>query len=117
MIAKPRIYVHSPLDRRLSPEQQELKKFLLGGVRGANFEPQEFNVSGLAAGMNWTFGSAVQLMDQCQGALIIALPKYEMGPDLLMPSEFAHFEGALAISKNLPTLVVTVQGAPSAGIV
>lgn len=116
MMPKPRVYVHSPLDRHLSPSRIAMKQFLLDEVIAAGFEPQEFNVSGLPAGINWTFETSAHLMDRCQGAIIIALPKYDLGANLLLPSEFAHFEGALALSKGVPTLVVTEQGAPSAGI-
>src|SRR5262249_53680474 len=56
-------------------------------------------------------------MDSCQGAVILALPKYEFGDDLLMPSEYAHYEGALALAKDLPTLILTEEGVHNAGIV
>jgi hypothetical protein len=85
-------------------------------IADAGFEPQEFNVSGLPSGLNWTFESATEVMLRCQGAVIIALPKYEFGPDLLMPSEYAHFEGALALSLRLPILIVAEEGTRSAGI-
>lgn len=114
MISKPRIYVHAP--DCLSPMHLAIKERVLREVNAAGFDPQEFNVSGLPAGINWTFDNAAAIMDRCQGAVIIALPKYDFGPDMRMPSEYAHFEGALALSMKLPTLIVTELGTPSAGI-
>lgn len=116
MLPKPRIFIHCPLDHHLSAYQLALKESVLNQVRGAGFEPQEFNVSGLVAGENWTFDAASRLMDRCQGAVILALPKYELPNGVRLPSEFAHVEGTLAISKSLPTLIITEQGVPNSGI-
>lgn len=116
MIPKPRIYVHAPSDQNLTPFRLQIKERILKELTAAGFDPQEFNVSGLLSGLNWTFDNAAKVMSQCQGAVIIALPKYEFGSDILLPSEYAHFEGALALSNKLPTIIVTEEGTRNAGI-
>ena len=113
---KPRVYVHAPLDQNLSPLRLAVKARILREIADAGFDLQEFNVSGLPSGLNWTFESAAEVMSRCQGAVIIALPKYEFGTNMLMPSEYAHFEGALALSLKLPILIVAEEGTRSAGI-
>lgn len=117
MSPKPRVYIHAPLPQNLSPRRQEIRAKVLDAVTAAGFDPQEFGVSGLPSRLAWSFDNAARVMDRCQGAVIIALPKYEFGTDLLMPSEYSHYEGALALSKGVPTLIITEQGAPNAGIV
>ncbi|MBI1926927.1 nucleotide-binding protein [Candidatus Poribacteria bacterium] len=117
MIPKARVYVHAPLPRNLSPRRQEVRTKVLDAITAAGFDPQEFGVSGLPARLAWTFDEAACVMDRCQGSVIIALPKYEFGTDMLMPSEYSHYEGALALSKGVPTLIITEEGAPNAGIV
>src|SRR5262249_42521660 len=115
-IPKPRVYVHAPLPRYLSRLRLDRRKEILKRVTAAGFDLQEFGVSGLPSRDAWTFDAAAQVMDGCQGAVILAFPKYEMG-NMLMPSEYSHYEGALALSKGLPTLTVTEENARNAGIV
>jgi hypothetical protein len=117
MSYRPRIYIHSPLARSLSEERREVRTRMLSLLTTAGFEPQEFGVSGTPMGSAWSFAEAAQLMDTCQGAVIMALPRYEFAGDMLMPSEFAHYEGALALAKSLPTLVLTEERVHNAGIV
>jgi len=54
------------------------------------------------------------VMDRCDGALILALIRSEFdlqdGNRLSMPSEYNHYEGALAIANDLPMLVVAEEG-------
>jgi Predicted nucleotide-binding protein containing TIR-like domain len=110
MSYRPRVYVHAPLVGNLSERRRKLRTKTLAMPATAGFDPQEFGVSGSPLRSAWTFDQAARLMDSCQGAVILALPKYEFGNDLLMPSEYAHYEGALALAKDLPTLILTEQG-------
>ena len=117
MSYRPLVYVHAPLAHNLSEQRRKIRAKVLALLTAAGFDPQEFGVSGAPLRSAWTFGQAAQLMDSCQGAVILALPKYEFDNDLLLPSEYAHYEGALALAKNLPTLILTEQGVRNAGIV
>jgi hypothetical protein len=129
MIPKPRVYVSCPLDQHLMQEHREVKAKILTALSDAGFEPHEFVVSGLpvAEDINWSFKSANQLMQRCQGALILAftrhdfrIERFEMGQmredRIRMPSEYAHFEGALATSNELPTFIVADESVRNAGI-
>jgi hypothetical protein len=110
MIPKPRVYIHAPWPHNLSTRRAEIRTKVLNAITAAGFEPQKFKVSGLSVRLQWTFDEAARVMDRCQGAFILALPKYDFGPDLLLPSEFSHYECALALSKGTPTLIVTEEG-------
>jgi hypothetical protein len=50
-------------------------------------------VSGIPAGWAWSFDKSAEVMDRCQGAVILALVKYQLGDDHLLPSEYAHYRG------------------------
>jgi hypothetical protein len=55
-------------------------------------------------------------MLQCDGALILALMRWTGLDGTRLPSEYSHFEGALALSCNLPTLVIAEEGMQMRGI-
>ncbi len=114
---RPRIYVHAPY--KPAPLQAQMKLMILDQIRAIGFDPQEFQVSGLPKGDAWSFDRAIEIMRQCDGALILALMRREESDGantIPVPSEYSHFEGALALSSNLPTLVITEDGMPMRGI-
>src|SRR5262245_32746631 len=115
MIPKPRVYVHSPA--KLNLRRHKVRSKVIDAIIAAGFDPQEVGGPRSKALLSWTFNEAARVMDRCQGAVIIALPQYEFGPDMLMPSEYSHYEGALALSTGPPTLIITEEGVLNAGIV
>jgi len=110
---RPRIYIHAPY--KPAPLQGQMKSMILDHIRAIGFDPQEFHVSGIPKGDTWNFDRAIDVMRQCDGALILALmrsPEADGTDGPPFPSEHSHFEGALALLSNLPTLVVTEEGMP-----
>ena len=121
MIHNPRIYISSPMDKSLDSNQVAIKHAILQILENAGLEPQEFLVSGDPFSMSWGFEAADQVMSRCQGALILAFVRWRLpvSPDemILVPSEYNHYEGALAISHKVPILVITEEGVTNRGIV
>jgi hypothetical protein len=133
-----RIYISAPTDSNLSPEQLELKRSIIEAIRKEGFEPQEFFKSGIPKAMAWSFEKAELVMSRCHGAAILAFARwlaYErnprspwrtepaplsseeaMAPSFYIPSEYNHFEGALAFTRRIPRLVVTDDRVRTAGI-
>jgi hypothetical protein len=114
---RPRIYIHAPYKPEAS--RAATKRIILERIRALGFDPQEFHVSGIARGDAWTFDRAIEVMQQCDGALILALMRWTESDgtkQLPVPSEYSHFEGALALSCKLPTLVVAEEGMQLRGI-
>lgn len=113
----PRIYIHAPY--KPEPERAEVKHGILEKIRGLGFDPQEFHVSGIPKGDSWSFDRAIEVMRQCDGALILALMRW-MSSDgatrIPIPSDYSHFEGALALSCKLPSLVIAEEGMQMRGI-
>jgi predicted nucleotide-binding protein len=96
-----------------------VKDAIIDVLRSEGLDPQEFHVSGLPRGDSWTFERAIQVMRQCDGALILALARFldkDGIVDVPIPSEYSHFEGALALARPLPTLVVGEEGMHKRGI-
>lgn len=117
LIYRPRIFIHAPYQP--ASNQALVKQRILDVIRELKFEPQEFHISGLAKGDPWSAERALQVMRQCDGALILALMRWrgsagnESEP---IPSEYSHFEGALAFACALPILVFAEDGMSERGI-
>ena len=114
---RPNIYIHAPYQPE--PAQAVVKQAILDKIRSIGFDPQEFHVSGKPKGDPWTFDRALEVMRQCDGALILALMRRiesDGATSTPAPSEYSHFEGALALSCNLPSLVIAEQGMLMRGI-
>jgi hypothetical protein len=121
MIPKRRIYVSAPLDEHLNQDQSSIKRAIYAELEKEEFEPQEFLYRGLPAGISWSFQESRTVMGRCDGALILAFVRVEFelqdGSRWAMPSEYNHYEGALAIANDLPMFVVSEEGVPNRGIV
>jgi predicted nucleotide-binding protein len=114
---RPTIYIHAP--SQPEPAQAQVKGGILNKIESMGFAPQEFHVSGMPKGDAWSFQRAIEVMRQCDGALILALMRRtEQGGAIGIPapSEYSHFEGALALSSGLPSLVIAEQGMEMRGI-
>jgi hypothetical protein len=120
-----RIYISAPADSNLNQEQLELKKSVIKAIEREGFEPQEFFGSGIpkTMGMAWSFEKAEQVMRRCQGAAFLAFARWLAAPAKgpmddysYLPSEYNHFEGALAFTRRLPRLVITDKRVRTAGI-
>lgn len=117
-----RIYISAP--SHLSEEQLAIKKSIMDAIRKERFEPQEFFASGIPKTMPWSFENAERVMARCQGVAILAFARWSAVPvneefsagSHYLPSEYNHFEGALAFARRLPRLVITDKRVRTAGI-
>ena len=98
-----------PADEWLSDSQNALKWAVVDRVRSLGFVPEIFtNPRGdisLAAGKSWSAPDADDIFRRCVGAVLIGLPRWDFG-GIKLPSEFCYYEGALARTLGLPTLVL-----------
>lgn len=110
---KRRIYVSMPGDQWLSPQQNGLKWGVVRQIEKLGYAPEIFfnpkAKRGLASGKAFTAADAEAVARRCVGAAVIGLPRWTfLTPegDVKLASEFCHYEGALARSLGLPTLIV-----------
>ncbi len=117
---KGRVYVSAPADEFLDERRRRLKAAILQQVKQIGFEPQQFLVSGIPAGISWNFATADEIMRRCHGAIIFAFPRWTgvmNEKPMAMPTEYNHYEGALANAYRLPVLAIAEGGIADRGIV
>jgi hypothetical protein len=115
MVPQPRVFISVPTDQNLDARQRSLKHAILHAVEDEGLEPQEFLVSGLPLRMAYNFANAREVMDRCQGAVVLAFARWRTG-NAAVPTVWNHYEGALALALQKETLVVTEEIVNSDGI-
>jgi hypothetical protein len=108
-----RIYISMPADEWLSLSQNDLKWGIVDAIERLGFTTEIFTdprgQPSLAAGKAWSAEAADRVARRCVGAAIIGSPRWvfetKEGRQKL-PTEFCHYEGALAFTLGLPMLVV-----------
>jgi hypothetical protein len=120
---KRRLFISVPMDKHLDERQLKVVHAVLQLISDAGFEPQRFLYSGLPASMGWNFQTVEEVMRRCVGAVIFALPRRTLGEEgdsrnglILLPTEWNHYEGAVANTLGLPTLIVAERGIADTGI-
>jgi hypothetical protein len=121
MNLNPRIFISAPIDASLTSAQLSFKTAVIKKVKQAGFDPQEFNVSGLPIRDGWTFQNVENIMERCQGAIILAFERYSYVMKLnnqmiVMPTEYNHYEGALALTLDKETLIIKEDAVSPRGI-
>ena len=109
-----RIYVSLPADPWLPPNVNELKWGIVEEIEKLGYTPEIFTnprgKPGLASAKAWNPRLADEIARRCVGAAILGMPRWRFqdveGKTALLPTEFNHYEGALAHTLGLPTLVL-----------
>src|SRR5262249_49676533 len=108
------IYVSLPADPWLSRNINSLKWGIVEEIDKLGYTPEIFtNPKGtrtLASARAWHPRDADEIARRCVGAAILGMPRWTFqdkdGGPVLLPTEFNHYEGALARTLGLPTLVL-----------
>jgi hypothetical protein len=103
-----------PADRWLPKNLNELKWGIVEEIEKLGYMPEIFTnpkgKPGLASGRAWSARDADEIARACVGAALIGMPRWIFkdndGKDVRLPTEFCHYEGAIARTFGLPTLVV-----------
>jgi len=109
-----RIYVSLPADPWLPQNLNELKWGIVEEVEKLGYTPEIFTnpkgKPGLASPKAWNPRDADEIARRCVGAAVLGMPRWNFqdvqGQPALLPTEFNHYEGALARTLGLPTLVL-----------
>ena len=112
-----RIYVSLPADHWLSKEMNDLKWAIVDEIENLGFTPEVFTnpkgKPGLASSRAWGARDADEVARRCVGTAIIGMARWNFhdddGRQARLPTEFNHYEGALARTLGLPTLVLVQQ--------
>ena len=103
-------------DRRRVVQDQVVEK-----IKKLGFQTEMFFLQGTAASMAWSLQNALDIMKRCMGVAVIAFPRWKVAgengdPQLLLASEYAQIEGAMAATLKLPLLIVAERGIVDRGI-
>jgi hypothetical protein len=119
MAFKRRIFFTSPTDEFLTPDGRDIKDRILQRIHAGGYEPQLFFREGLPKNMSWSFSNVREVMQRCCGAVILGLPRWTFqdgSETVLMPSEFTHYEGAVAHAFQIPVLTIAPQEIPDRAV-
>jgi hypothetical protein len=90
---------------------------MVAQIDGLGYEAQVFGGPtggrGLAAGTSWSLAEVDRVMRRCSGAVLIGLPKWRVSieqREILLPTEYCHYEGAVAYTCGLPILATVENG-------
>ena len=109
-----RIYVSLPADQWLSKPMNDLKWAIVDEIENLGFTPEIFTnprgKPGLASSRAWGARDADEVARRCSGAAVIGMARWNFldtaGKNVRLPTEFSHYEGSLARTLGLPTLVL-----------
>lgn len=115
-----RIYVSLPADGWLTAAQNQLKWGIVEEIAKLGYTPEIFTNPkghpGLASAKSWSPTEADDIARRCTGAVILGMPRWTFddgnGNEVRLPTEFNHYEGALARTLGLPTLVLVQADIP-----
>jgi predicted nucleotide-binding protein with TIR-like domain len=108
-----RVFVSMPANEWLAPNQNDLKWGIVDEIERLGYNAEIFfdprGRPGLAASKAWSALEADRTMRRCVGAAILGLPRWVFSTprgEVALPTEFCHYEGALAYTLRLPMLVL-----------
>lgn len=112
-----RIFISLPADMWLSRAENDLKWAIVERIEKLGYTAEIFfdprpGQTGLSSGEAWTADKADHVMRRCVGAVILGLPRWKFPSDsgaVHLPTEYNHYEGALAHTLGLPMLVFVQQ--------
>ncbi len=108
-----RVSVILPDDRWCSERENAFKWAIVEHIEALGLVAEIFHdprgTPSLCAPMAWSAANADFISRRCVGAALIGLPRWRFETDqgaVSLPTEFSHFEGALAWQLKLPLLVL-----------
>ena len=111
-----RVFVSMPADQWLTPDQNDLKWGIVDEIEALGFRAEIFfdprGKRGLAAAEAWSAAKVDWVARRCAGVAIIGMPRWVFPtPEggLHLPTEFNHYEGAIAYTLRLPMLVLVQE--------
>ncbi|MEP7109528.1 MAG: TIR domain-containing protein [Ferruginibacter sp.] len=116
---KPRIFVSCIYKLEKDSPQKRIKDEIIKKIRNAGFEPQIFLEAGLVKSTPWNFDSVNEILKKCDGAVILGLSRWSKQTkegSTGIPTEYNHYEGALATSLKIPLLILFEEGMEERGI-
>ena len=110
-----RVFVSLNADWNHSAEQNAFKWGIVDKIAELGYLPEIFTpppgkrFRGLAVRRGWTFDAVEEVMQRCSGHVILGMPRWESkgrsDEEVVLPTEYHHYEGAISYRLRLPTLI------------
>lgn len=112
-----RIFVSLPADQWLTKQENKTKWAIVATIEDLGYTTEVFldprGTSSLAASQAWNASACEQVMRRCEGCVLLGFPRWRINADtgqIYLPTEFNHYEGAVAYTLDLPLLVLVQAG-------
>jgi hypothetical protein len=112
-----RIFVSLPTDQWLTKQENRTKWAIVEAVESLGYTAEIFldprGTNSLAAPQAWNAVACEQVMRRCEGCVLLGFPRWCISSNLdevQLPTEFNHYEGAVAHTLDLPLLVLVQAG-------
>ncbi len=112
-----RIFVSMPADRWLTKQENRTKWAIVEAVEALGYTAEVFldprGTDSLAAPRAWTAVACEEVMRRCEGCVLLGFPRWRIPSNLgeaQLPTEYNHYEGAVANTLGLPLLVLVQEG-------
>ncbi|HLF73132.1 MAG TPA: TIR domain-containing protein [Anaerolineales bacterium] len=119
MLTPTRIYISAPRDDWLQPQELDVKRGIIDRIKSAGFEPHELLISGDLSHIPWSYENIQHILGRCQGAVVLGLIRWDVSDakgKYKFNTAYNHYEGALALAKNIPVFVLMHEHVYKAGI-
>lgn len=112
-----RIFISSRTDKNLDTRRRLVKAELIGQLRKDKFQPEVFWEHGFSRGKSWGFDQVLEVMSICVGAVVLGFPRFvDYGSGRSLVGDYNNFEGAVALTLGLPTLLIAERGVADSGL-
>ena len=115
-----RVFVSVSPRHKLDQRRQGIRQAVLDQILKRGYQLEVTLESGEAAELSWSFENIETIVRRCIGVVALAFPRWsisEKGRDLLLASEYIHYEGAVANLLRLPLLVIAERGLADRAVV
>src|SRR5262245_20101783 len=114
---KERIFVSLPADQWLTNQENKTKWAIVRAIEDLGFTTEVFldprGTQSLAASQAWSATACDQVMRRCEGCVLLGFPRWRINgksEQIHLPTEFSHYDGAVAHTLGLPLLVLVQSG-------
>lgn len=118
-----RIFVSLPADNWLTDQENEVKWEIVSRIENIGYTTEIFfdprGTSSIAASKAWTATECEAVMRRCDGCVLLGFPRWRLTQESIpfwLPTDFNHYEGALAFTLDLPLLVLVQEGVERRGV-
>lgn len=112
-----RIFVSLPADEWLTDEENATKWAIVSKVEALGYITEVFfdprGTTSLAASQAWSAAECENVMRHCDGCVVLGFARWRLfqgSRPFWLPTDFNHYEGALAYTLGLPLLVLIQEG-------